>query len=87
MHLILWRHAEAVDGTPDHYRALTTKGIKQAEKISAFLASQLPDGYRVLASPSARATDRRHPYRSFLDRANNCPRRISTSRITGCALA
>ena len=55
MDLILWRHAEAVDGIPDHYRVLTAKGIKQAEKISAFLAPQLPDGYRVLASPSARA--------------------------------
>lgn len=54
MDLILWRHAEAVDGTPDHSRELTPKGIKQAEKVAAFLSTHLPDDYRVLASPSAR---------------------------------
>jgi phosphohistidine phosphatase len=54
MDLILWRHAEAVDGTPDHSRELTPKGIKQAEKVAAFLAPRLPDGYRVLVSPSTR---------------------------------
>ncbi|HEU0283076.1 MAG TPA: phosphohistidine phosphatase SixA [Gallionella sp.] len=55
MDLILWRHAEAADGTPDHARELTTKGIKQAEKVAAFLHRHLPDHSRVLASPAARA--------------------------------
>jgi len=54
MDLILWRHAEAVDGTPDHSRELTPKGIKQAEKVAAFLRTHLSDDYRILASPSAR---------------------------------
>jgi phosphohistidine phosphatase len=54
MDLILWRHAEAADGTPDNSRELTPKGIKQAEKVAAFLSSHLSDDYRVLASPSAR---------------------------------
>ena len=30
MNLILWRHAEAEDGTPDQERVLTRKGLKQA---------------------------------------------------------
>ncbi|MGC2047790.1 MAG: phosphohistidine phosphatase SixA [Gallionella sp.] len=54
MDLILWRHAEAANGTPDHSRELTPKGIKQAEKVASFLNAHLSDEYRVLASPSAR---------------------------------
>ncbi len=54
MDLILWRHAEAADGTPDHLRELTPKGIKQAEKVAAFLSRHLPDDYRVLVSPAVR---------------------------------
>ena len=54
MDLILWRHAEAEEGAPDHARALTAKGIKQAEKIAAFLRPNLPDDLRVLVSPTAR---------------------------------
>lgn len=54
MDLILWRHAEAEDGAPDHARKLTDKGIKQAAKVAAFLHRQLPGEYRVLASPATR---------------------------------
>lgn len=54
MDLILWRHAEAVDGSPDHTRKLTSKGVKQAEKMAAFLRHYLPDDTRILASPAAR---------------------------------
>jgi phosphohistidine phosphatase len=54
MELILWRHAEAEDGIPDHSRELTPKGIKQAGKVATFLSAHLSDDYRVLASPSAR---------------------------------
>ncbi len=53
--LILWRHAEAVDGTPDDTRELTAKGIKQAEKVAAFLHQHLPEHARILVSPAARA--------------------------------
>jgi len=53
--LILWRHAEAGDGTPDHARELTAKGVKQAEKIAAFLHRHLPEHSRILVSPAARA--------------------------------
>lgn len=55
MDLILWRHAEAADGTPDHARELTAKGIKQAGKIAAFLHQHLPDNTRILVSPATRA--------------------------------
>lgn len=55
MDLILWRHAEAVDGAPDHARELTAKGVKQAQKIAAFLRQHLPDEYRILVSPAIRA--------------------------------
>ena len=55
MDLILWRHAEAVDGSPDHARELTAKGIKQAGKVAAFLQQHLPDDHRILVSPATRA--------------------------------
>lgn len=54
MDLILWRHAEAVDSSPDHARELTAKGIKQAGKIAAFLRPHLPGDTRILVSPTAR---------------------------------
>ena len=54
MDLILWRHAEAADGTPDHARKLTAKGVKQAEKIAALLHRHLPDDARILVSPTTR---------------------------------
>lgn len=54
MDLILWRHAEAAEGTPDHARKLTAKGVKQAEKVAAFLHRHLPDDTRILVSPATR---------------------------------
>lgn len=54
MDLILWRHAEAEDGAPDHARGLTAKGVKQAGKAAAFLRQHLPDERRILVSPTAR---------------------------------
>ena len=54
MDLILWRHAEAADGIPDHARKLTAKGVKQAGKIAGFLHQHLPDDTRILVSPATR---------------------------------
>ena len=54
MHLILWRHAEAVEGMPDIERQLTRKGHKQAARMSAWLNQQLPAHVRVIASPAQR---------------------------------
>ena len=51
---LLWRHAEAVDGTPDQARELTERGIKQARRIAHWLAERRPKRLRVLVSPTMR---------------------------------
>lgn len=75
MDLILWRHAEAEEageGCDDLARALTDRGQKQAARMAAWLDRQLPQGLRVLASPSrrteqtARALGRRFKMRAEL---------------------
>ena len=55
MELILWRHAEAVDGQPDMERCLTAKGVRQAEHMATFLRSRIPQDTRILVSPAVRA--------------------------------
>ena len=55
MDLILWRHAEAEPGEPDLGRRLTSKGLKQAERMGEWLDRYLPDGTRIIASPADRA--------------------------------
>ncbi len=54
MDIILWRHAEAEDGSPDMARELTAKGKRQAEKVAAFLKLHLPAESRILVSPATR---------------------------------
>lgn len=54
MDLLLWRHAEAEDGTSDQARELTAKGVKQATKVAGFLRQHLPEDHRILVSPAAR---------------------------------
>jgi phosphohistidine phosphatase len=53
--LILWRHADAEDGPVDMARALTPKGIKQAQRVGQWLARKLPANCRILSSPAQRA--------------------------------
>ncbi len=55
MDLILWRHCEAEADGPDSGRRLTSKGVKQAERMGAWLDAHLPDTCRVLVSPADRA--------------------------------
>lgn len=55
MDLILWRHADAEDGTPDMARRLTSKGVKQARETAAWLRPRLPKRTRILCSPAERA--------------------------------
>ena len=55
MDLILWRHADAVNGSPDAERELTEKGHAQAKRMAAWLNARLPDDALVLASPACRA--------------------------------
>lgn len=54
MDLILWRHAEAEDGTADAGRKLTDKGQKQAKQMADWLKPRLPQNTRILVSPAAR---------------------------------
>ena len=55
MDLILWRHAEAEDGSPDSARKLTKHGRDQARRIAAWLKPRLPRRCEVLVSPAVRA--------------------------------
>ena len=52
--LILWRHAQAADGTPDLARKLTDRGVKQAREIAHWLRARLPKHTRVIVSPAER---------------------------------
>jgi len=54
MDLILWRHAEAEDGSPDSARKLTKHGRDQARRIAAWLKPRLPKRCEILVSPAAR---------------------------------
>jgi phosphohistidine phosphatase len=54
MDLILWRHAEAEDSSPDLSRVLTQKGQKQARRMAEWLDSQLPESCKILVSPAVR---------------------------------
>lgn len=55
MELILWRHAEAIDGYPDAERALTEKGERDAKRMAKWLNDKLPDNALILVSPARRA--------------------------------
>jgi phosphohistidine phosphatase len=57
MDLILWRHADAEDGSPDAERRLTAKGGKQAEQMAEWLKDRLPKDAVVLVSPARRAQE------------------------------
>lgn len=55
MDLVLWRAAEADEGSEDIERTLSAKGRRQSERIAAWLEQRLPARYAVLASPAKRA--------------------------------
>jgi len=57
MDLILWRHAEAEDGSPDSARKLTKRGRDQAQRVAAWLKPRLPKRCEILVSPAARARE------------------------------
>lgn len=57
MDLILWRHAEAIEGedaADDLERPLTSRGERQAARMASWLNQHLPATTRVLASPARR---------------------------------
>lgn len=55
MDLILWRHADAEDGSPDSARKLTERGQKQAARVAAWLEPRLPKRCRILVGSAVRA--------------------------------
>lgn len=70
MNLILWRHAEAVDlGIPvtpgskrDLERALTDKGLDQAQAAAQWLKKNVKRNLRVICSPALRAVETAKTY-------------------------
>jgi phosphohistidine phosphatase len=63
MDLILWRHAEAEEGTPglpDAKRRLTPRGDKQAHDMAKWLRSRLPKKLKILVSPAIRTQQTAH---------------------------
>ena len=54
MDLLLWRHAEAEDGSPDLKRKLTARGEKQSKKMAEWLHQHAPKKLRILVSPAVR---------------------------------
>jgi phosphohistidine phosphatase len=63
MDLLLWRHAEAVDGAPDEHRKLTPRGHVQARRVAAWLTHNQPEKLRVLASPTMRTRQTAQAFR------------------------
>jgi len=57
--LILWRHAEAIEGDigGDLARKLTPKGERQAERMAEWLNRRLSHSTRILVSPAVRCQE------------------------------
>lgn len=55
MDLILWRHADAENASPDSARTLTERGREQARRIAVWLKPRLSEDFKIMASPAARA--------------------------------
>ena len=47
MDLLLWRHAEAVDGVPDSTRELSERGLRQAHKMAEWLDKRRHEGRKL----------------------------------------
>ena len=54
MDLLLWRHAEAEDGSPDAKRELTARGEKQAKQMAEWIKKHAPENLRIIVSPATR---------------------------------
>ena len=54
MDLLLWRHAEAEQGSPDAKRKLTARGEQQAAQMGKWLRKNAPGKLRIVASPALR---------------------------------
>lgn len=52
MDILLWRHGETELTAPDHQRSLSAKGHKQVWKMAGWLDQHLPNGCKILVSPT-----------------------------------
>ncbi len=88
MDLILWRHCEAEPGEPDLGRRLTSKGVKQAERMAAWLDAHLPDTCRILVvAGRPRAADGARAEAQVQDGAGTGARRVGGERARRGQLA
>jgi phosphohistidine phosphatase len=55
MQLILWRHADAEDGSPDLERRLTANGRDDAAAVAQWLRQRLAADFELVTSPAVRA--------------------------------
>lgn len=55
MELILWRHAEAEEGSPDLSRSLSRKGQEQAKMMAKWLKPKLPKNSQLWTSEALRS--------------------------------
>ena len=83
MDLLLWRHADAIEGYPDHERALSPKGVKQAKRMAAWLNQHLPKETLIFASPALRTQQTA----AALEREFKTTAAIGTSADCGAVLA
>ena len=54
MDLLLWRHADAEDGSPDRLRKLTPHGERQARWMADWIKVRAPHELRIVVSPATR---------------------------------
>lgn len=84
MDLLLWRHAEAIDGTPDHSRELSQRGHDQARAVAAWLKDHRPRKLRVLSSPTTRTLQ---TVRAFTDDFEKVPALGPDGNVAGALAA
>ena len=83
--LVLWRHAQAQDGTPDEARALSAKGTRQAERVAAWLRERIAGHVTLLASPAARAQQTAQAYGAAIRTRSELAPDATPERILGAA--
>jgi phosphohistidine phosphatase len=61
INLFIWRHADAVDGSPDIARPLSAKGHRDAARVAKALARKLDEKSCIVCSPALRACETVEP--------------------------
>ncbi len=61
INLFIWRHADAVDGSPDMARQLSPRGHRDASRVAKALAKKLDEKSCIVSSPALRARETVEP--------------------------